>query len=155
MHAADVLRYGHLTLLSTLERVPESRWEVGGACGYWSVKNLVAHLASYEQVLVDLLTCLRDGRPESFSNPIDVAFNDAQVAQRQHLSPGETLDEYQGAHARVMALIEKLPADTVRQSGLLPWYGAEYDLEDYLVYTFYGHKREHSGQIAIFADSSG
>ena len=29
---------------------------------------------------------------------------------------------------------------------------SEYSLEDFIVYTFYGHKREHSAQIAAFRD---
>ena len=39
-----------------------------------------------------------------------------------------------------------------RQSGTLPWYGMEYALDDFLVYIYYGHKREHSAQIAAFRD---
>ncbi len=41
---------------------------------------------------------------------------------------------------------------TNKNSGPLPWYGPEYDLDDFIAYTFYGHKREHSAQIAAFAD---
>jgi hypothetical protein len=37
--------------------------------------------------------------------------------------------------------------------GLLPWYSAEYDLEDYITYAFYGHKREHCAQIAVYRDT--
>lgn len=153
MHAADVLRYGHLTLTTTLERVPMSYWERPGACGVWSVKNIVAHLASYEQVLVDLLTHLCNGRPEAFTYPIDAGFNDIQVSQRQDLDAAMTLDEYQQAYTRTATLIRQLPDDIFRQSGLLPWYGQEYDLDDFLVYTYYGHKREHSAQIAVVADT--
>ena len=46
----------------------------------------------------------------------------------------------------------RMDAETLRQVGTLPWYGAEYALDDYLVYAFYGHKREHSGQISVFKD---
>jgi hypothetical protein len=28
----------------------------------------------------------------------------------------------------------------------------EYALDDYIVYAYYGHKREHSAQIAVFRD---
>ena len=39
-----------------------------------------------------------------------------------------------------------------RENGTLPWYGAEYSLDDFIVYTYYGHKREHAAQIAAFRD---
>lgn len=152
MHATDVLRYGHLTLTGTLERVPEGRWELAGACGVWSVKDIVAHLASYELVLVSLLEHLIEGRPGAFASPFDADFNDGQVAQRRGLSSREALAEYQGAHARAIAFAGQLRPEAFRQAGLLPWYGAAYDLEDFLVYTYYGHKREHSAQIARVAD---
>jgi hypothetical protein len=43
--------------------------------------------------------------------------------------------------------------DRRRQNGALPWYGAEYDLEDFIAYSFYGHKREHTAQINVFRDA--
>jgi hypothetical protein len=64
----------------------------------------------------------------------------------------DVLAELNEAHARVMALATRIPAETYRQNGTLPWYGPEYDLDDFIVYTFYGHKREHSAQIAAFGD---
>jgi hypothetical protein len=51
-----------------------------------------------------------------------------------------------------MTLAARISADVYRQNGTLPWYGSEYDLDDFIVYTFYGHKREHSAQIAAFRD---
>jgi hypothetical protein len=49
-------------------------------------------------------------------------------------------------------LINRIPAERCRQVGTLPWYGAEYALDDMLVYMYYGHKREHAAQIAAFRD---
>ena len=53
---------------------------------------------------------------------------------------------------RVMSLLVTLSPETLRQSGTLPGYGREYALDDVLVYMYYGHKREHSAQIAAFRD---
>jgi hypothetical protein len=52
-----------------------------------------------------------------------------------------------------MQLSAGVPANLLRQPGTLPWYGPEYALDDFLVYSFYGHKREHTAQIAVFADT--
>ena len=51
-----------------------------------------------------------------------------------------------------MDLIVRIPVETRHTNGVLPWYGAEYDLEDFIAYMYYGHKREHSAQIAVFKD---
>jgi hypothetical protein len=86
-------------------------------------------------------------------NP-DLDFNDYWVEQRRGHAYEAVLEEYNGCHGEVMRLIEGIPAETVRQPGTLPWYGMEYALDDYIVYAFYGHKREHSGQIAVFCDEA-
>jgi hypothetical protein len=51
-----------------------------------------------------------------------------------------------------MALIEQIPVESRRRPGILPWYGADYDLEDVIAYMYYGHKREHAAQIAAAKD---
>src|SRR5579859_3428395 len=50
MNAVDILKYGQQTVLQTLAEFPEAAVEKSGACGAWSVKDIIAHLASYEEV---------------------------------------------------------------------------------------------------------
>jgi hypothetical protein len=47
MNVLDILKYGNLTLLKSVEDLPEEKWEVGGVCGVWSVKDIMAHLSSF------------------------------------------------------------------------------------------------------------
>jgi hypothetical protein len=89
MNAADILKYGHLTVLQTIDKFPESAWEIAGACGVWSVKDIIAHLASYEEVLVDILTASPGGdstptTPMSNSYiELGGQFNDIEVNRRK------------------------------------------------------------------------
>ena len=156
MNASDVLKYGDYTLKQTLKDFPEDSWETSGACGWWSVKNILAHLASYELMLIDVLNSLIDANAEI---PVLMrmgagpeAFNDDEVNARLNMNMDEVLEEYQNAHEKTLILIEKILVADRRTPGALAWYGDEYDLEDFIVYTFYGHKREHSAQIAAFRD---
>ena len=64
----------------------------------------------------------------------------------------EVLKEFNGTYTQVMSLIANIPLETLRQNGTLPWYGIDYALDDVIVYMYYGHKREHSAQIAAFCD---
>jgi uncharacterized damage-inducible protein DinB len=155
MNAVDILKYGQGTVFQTLEGFPESAWETPGACGVWSVKDIIAHLASYEHVLVDVLTTFVDGGPTPYLNRFiepGGQFNDSEVAARKEKTFREVVDEFNDTHAQVMSLVTRIPVETFRQNGTLPWYGMEYALDDYIVYAFYGHKREHSAQIAVFRD---
>lgn len=156
MHPQDILFYGHRFYLRSLERVPAAEVYRQGACGIWSTKDLVAHIGSFETVLVEILGNLLEPGPtpllEAYARP---DFNDSQVNARQEMSYDEVLAEYVQAYEKAHALAGRIEPARWRESGLLAWYGAEYDLEDFIVYTYYGHKREHGGQIQVFSDQFG
>jgi hypothetical protein len=157
MNAEDILKYGHYTVLHTIENLAEPDWHTGDVCGWWSTKDIMAHLASYEHLLVDIfneiltgaqgptLTLMATSGPE--------AFNDVEIGKHQNSTVTEILADYNDTQAQTMTLIQQIPLTQRRQAGLLAWYGSDYDLEDFLVYTYYGHKREHTAQIAVFRDS--
>lgn len=155
MNAVDVLKYGQKTVLDTLKGFPEAEWDRPGACGVWSVKDIIAHLASYEHLLVEVLSGFLEGGPTPYMEKAGTGlqqFNDEEVAARRDQSMGNVLTELNDVHAQAITLAVRIPAETYHQNGTLPWYGPEYDLDDFIVYTFYGHKREHSAQIAAFFD---
>ena len=158
MNTQDILKYGDQFFVQTLERAPQSTWTTPNVCGVWSVKDIVAHLASFELMLNDVLHSLID---ESAPTPtlsfgMEVgpeAFNDLQVEKRKEATPQAVFDEYAATFAQNHALIAQISLADQTTNGILPWYGEEYDLQDYIAYTFYGHKREHGAQVAVFADT--
>lgn len=156
MNANDILHYGHLTVKQTLTALPESAWETPGVVGVWSVKDVIAHLTSFELLLVD---ALRSVQGETATPVLDrfvelgnAEFNDVEVAKRQGLNAAEVWAQYEETAVLAQTLLAQIPAAKRRQTGTLPWYGAEYDLEDFIAYSNYGHKREHCAQIAGFRD---
>lgn len=157
MNASDILIYGNRTLMATLADLAEPDWDVGGVCGVWSVKDIIAHLASYEHLMAETLnTFLSNGNglgPNmSEMAELGPAWNDVQVERRRHMTATEVLAEYEEVHEQVRARAVQIPVATYRQNGTIPWYGPGYCLDDFIVYTSYGHKREHSAQINIFRD---
>ncbi len=158
MHALDVLKYGNRTILRAVRDLPDADWHAPEVCGYWSVREIFAHLASFEYALVDALSVARGGPigPALADMLRDgQAFNDAQVAARAGLSPAETLAEYESVQAQTMELTAALPSSLFYNTGFLPAYGMEYDLEDFIAYSYYGHKREHAAQIVLFRERIG
>lgn len=155
MNVSDILKYGDQTLLQSIEGLPETAWEVGGVCGVWSVKDILAHMTSYEHLLAEALDTFLGaelGPTMSEMAHTGDGWNDIQVERRHGMSVAEVLAEYEEAHERVMALAAQIPAKTYRENGTMPWYGAEYCLDDFIVYTNYAHKREHSAQIMVYRD---
>ena len=82
----------------------------------------------------------------------DETFNDDEVERRAGLMAVEQWQEYEAAHKQALALLKQIPLEGQRLSGVLSWYGKAYDLEDFLVYMYYAHKREHAAQIHVFWD---
>jgi DinB superfamily len=157
MNPNDIVKYGNLTVLKTIEGLPPADWHAQGVCGWWSVKDILAHLASFEQVLVEILEnfLVSGGENPTLKQFIELKgddFNATQVNMRKNWAVDQVMQNYRECHTRVVDLLKKIEPDQLRKMNVLPWYGAEYDLEDFIVYSFYGHKREHSAQIAVFRD---
>ena len=155
MNAQDVLKYGQRTALAAIDEFPDTSLDVAGACGTWSVKDIIAHLASYENVLIDILSGFVGRHPTPHLDrylELGERFNEVEVEKRRGKTARELLDEFNDAHAQVIELAGGIAPDVFRQVGTISWYGAEYALDDLLVYMYYGHKREHSAQIAAFRD---
>lgn len=153
MNALDILQYGNLTFVKTIQAVPLADRDEPGVCGVWSVKDIIAHLASFEILLTEVFSGFLDGGPtptldQWLSNP--AAFNHHQVLLRRDKSAREVLTEYLEIHDSVMFLAAQIPAAVWQQPGILPWHGGQYSLDDFIVYQYYGHKREHSAEIAVF-----
>jgi len=155
MNAKDVLHYGHTFVTRNLADLPMEYWDRQNVCGWWSTKNIIAHLASFEYVLIEALSGFQGGGPTptlDAHNADPGKFNDDQVAARQNRTPDEVFGEYQARHNDTLELIARIPDEVIRQVGTLPWYGPEYSLDDLIVYQYYGHKREHTAQINVFKD---
>jgi hypothetical protein len=156
VNAGDILKYGHATVCKTIDGLPLAEWEVNGVCGVWSVKDIIGHLAAFETLLVEVLSSFVEESAAPYLVQLSelgaARFNDVQAAARKSQSVSDVLAEYNDQQARVMALVARIPLETLQEPGTLPWYGLEYALDDYIVYQYYGHKREHSAQIAVFRD---
>lgn len=155
MNVLDILKYGNDTLMKSVERFPAENYETEGACGWWSVKDIVAHMVSYETLLAEVLSTFLGGGPTpTMERMRDLRgdFNDAEVNARRDRRMDAVLEEYRTAHARVVERATQIPAETFRENGTISWYGPDYCLDDFIVYTNYAHKREHAGQIDVFRD---
>ena len=110
-------------------------------------------VTSYELFLEDALTFVLGRTPTPTLDAMGrdyAGFNTAQVAARRGRTPQQVMDEYTQARTRVMALVEELGLERLRAVGTIPWYGADYALDDFIVYAIYGHEREHCGQVRQF-----
>ena len=156
MNASDVLHYAHDFVLRNLDGLPQEYWDTENVCGWWSTKNILAHLASFEYLLNEVTLSFVDTCPQPYLEQYGTGpgqFNDFQVDIRKNKTPQEVFDEYAARHEVNMQQLARIPLDMRSRPGTLPWYGNEYALDDFIVYQYYGHKREHMAQVNVFKDS--
>jgi hypothetical protein len=87
-----------------------------GVTGAWSIRDIIAHVTWWEEeALKHLPLIITGGRPPRYSvtyGGID-AFNALMTEQRQDLSLSEVLQQHREVHGRLVAFIEKAPADEI------------------------------------------
>ena len=85
-----------------------------GVVGAWSVRDIVAHVTTWEdEALKHLPGILAGSRPPRYSvkyEGID-AFNALVTARKKDLSLAEVFRQQAAVHRRVVALIKRAPAD--------------------------------------------
>jgi hypothetical protein len=147
MNTLDVLMYGQRTIRSTIDRYRPEDWE-RIALGVWTAKDLLGHLGAFEVRFADQLAPFAGAPIETDLPSADPrTFNDDQAAVRKDWPLDQVMTEFLDAHERVMQLARLISPEVWREVGTIPWYGAEYSLNDLVVYQQYGHKREHDPQL--------
>ena len=74
---------------------------------------------------------------------------------RRDWSVDGVVSELRDGSRRVADRAARVPAERWPEVGTIPWYGPEYSLDDLLVYSMYGHKREHGPQLEAVLDRPG
>ncbi|MDQ3128975.1 MAG: maleylpyruvate isomerase N-terminal domain-containing protein [Chloroflexota bacterium] len=154
MNPADLLRYGQAQIDDLIDRCTLADW-AAIALGTWTTKDLVGHLGAYEVRFAEVLSLFAGVEPATnLRTESPTTFNDDQAAIRRDWSVESIVAEIRDAHALSTSLVGRIPAETWREVGTIPWYGPEYSLDDLLVYSLYGHKREHGPQLEAVLERS-
>ena len=93
--------------LEVLESVPEDRLEEPGACGDWSVKDLMAHMAFCDDRAVYVADATAAGEEIEAIDWREV--NNQEAARRASWTLEESRREMFAAHERVIEAVERHP----------------------------------------------
>jgi hypothetical protein len=158
MFIKGLLEYGQQVLTKNTDGIDADSWEKPGMLGVWTAKELLSHLTIFELVLRDVLrtfvaqdleTPYLDGQLKAGCEP----FGEVQIKLRRRSTVETIQAELVAANEEVKALAAMVDPKIMAQAGTLPWYGSDYALEDYIVYSNYGHKIEHATQFELFRNS--
>ena len=118
-----------------------------GVTGAWSVRDIIAHVTWWEEeALQHLPHILRGETPPRYSvtyGGID-AFNALMTERKRQLSLADVLREQEQTHRRLLALIERAPADQIATD--TRW-------RHRLRLDTYGHYPKHAAAIRKWRDA--
>jgi len=147
-----MMMYGQRTIDGLIDRLRPDDWSTI-ALGVWTSKDVVGHLGAFEVRFAEVMALFARETPASnLRAEPNATFNDDQAAIRRDWPVEQVVAELRDAHRSVMALAARLPTETWSAVGTIPWYGPRYSLDEMLVYTMYGHKREHGPQLEHVLD---
>ncbi len=111
-----------------------------GAVGEWSVRDVMAHAATWEEEALKALPLVLEGKPTpryARYGGID-AFNACTQENKRHLSLGQVRDDLVATHRRLIEFLSGTPESA---------YAREGRFLHRLRLDTYGHYREHARQI--------
>jgi hypothetical protein len=130
-----------MSFQESYDGLSESILVAPGVTKSWSVKDIIAHVTTWEEeALKHLPAILENRRPPRYSvtyGGID-AFNAVMSAKKADLSLAEVLRQQEQVHARVLAVIERAPEDAL---------GSDARFRRRLRLDTYGHYPKHTAAI--------
>lgn len=136
--------------IATLSTHSDATLDRKGVVGEWSVKNVLAHLAAWELVVVQVLSeRLETGKTPEVMATIAAdmdAWNELQVAEVEELTPDDQLVEFEWTRSVLMQYLASL--DDTALSKTKPWAGWDGTVAEYVLDAIAAHERAHAEQVA-------
>lgn len=110
--------------------------------GEWTIKDVLGHIASWEEICLEPLRRYADGDPFAAEVTKDyLGLNEGLAARKQDIPLDVILDEWDAIRQELVAAANKLSAEQWEQRVLFPWgdEGAVAEMLDEL----YQHELEH------------
>lgn len=146
----DELRAARQTLLAAIDGLPEEAMYQPGAAGYWSVKDVLAHLVAWEAELVTALSRKLSPRYKNAPSVVKIDEIDEWNDEQYHLNAQKPLqvivDDFHGVHKHLLLAVEDLDETTLTDPLRFEWMEGEplsYLVKEIAIW----HEEEHAEDI--------
>ncbi len=152
MNVTEQLENAHLLVIQTVDNLPELEWDMPMSAGGWTVKDTIAHIASFTHLLVEMChMVLKDATPTPYVTQFieqSTEFNQTQVAARSSHTAQQVIDEFEEVEAEASGLLAQIPVETIEKKGTIAGRG-ERSLSD-SVSALSMHIQRHCDEITAF-----
>ena len=110
--------------------------------GVWTIKDVLGHIASWEEICLEPLRRYADGAPFKVETILDyLSVNEGLVARKRETPLDSILDELDAIREELAATVGKLSVEQWEQKVIFPW-GDEGPVAEMLD-ELYEHEWEH------------
>ncbi|HRE47787.1 MAG TPA: ClbS/DfsB family four-helix bundle protein [Aggregatilineales bacterium] len=149
------LRAARTAFLIGLEGLSDDALLRPGACGLWSVKDVLTHLTSWES---ELVTALAKLDPKNAPNIVRIEdideWNQDQYAANAAIPLALAREDFEGVHKHLIKMIEGLDEVTLTDPRRFRWMEGE-PLTYLILDTAVWHEKEHLDDIRAWREEAG
>ena len=112
----DKLERAWTALRQSYASIDEAQMTQPGVTGNWAVKDILAHVTTWEEEALKYLPLiLRGERPPRYKDMYDGidAFNAQMATQKQALPLSEVLRQFDDTHRRLVAAVQNVPEEHI------------------------------------------
>ncbi len=144
-------------LVAAIDGLTDDQMLMVGAVGVWSVKDVLAHLVSWEAELVTALARLEQHkqRPPRIVELDDIDEWNAEQYQTNAPRPlAHVLEDFAGVHKHLVQAIEQLNDSQLDDNRIFPWMEGE-PLSYLIAENAIWHEEEHADDIRAWRAAEG
>ena len=151
--AIQQLRAARKELTETLSGLTEEDFTRSKAISTWTLKDLLAHVASWDEEMVRVLQTFTMPGESAYTYEISdrngfAMWNQEQLAMRAERTPHEIMSEFEIARRDLIQVIEGLTDPVLNRSRMTSWGKPATGFE--LIQTQIAHDREHAEQVRSY-----
>lgn len=133
--------------LQAISGLTPEQMRIPGAVGYWSVKDVLAHIVAWESEMVTALNQIQLGRVPKIIYIDDIdEWNEEQYHINASRSLEAIMEDFSGVHKMLIRMLEDFDEQALTDNRRYTWMEGEplfYLLEE----NVYLHQREHAEEI--------
>jgi hypothetical protein len=151
----DEIKAARIELLAAIDGLTPDQMRIAGVVGYWSVKDVLAHIVAWQSELVTALNQVANGRVPSIISIEDIdEWNEEQYHVNVRRPLEAVLDDLAGVHKMLLRMVADIDPRTLTDNRRFRWMEGEplwYLIEE----NGYLHEREHAEEIRAWRDEHG
>ena len=144
------LENSRLAFEEILERVPEAELETPGACGEWSIKDILVHLTLWEAELIRLLWQVRQGQKPTTAQLLPEAgieeLNQRWHAQHREREYEAALNDFDTIREQTLRRVGAFTDPELNDAARYRW-AAGVPLWKIIAESSFAHEAEHQAEI--------